>query len=456
MVNPTPSIELEHMGNGLSGGDSTSLSTQLISSGAHAEKEPECRKVYVNLPSQAQRFCTNEVITAKYNVFTFLPKNLWQQFTRVANQYFLIISALQMLTPFSPTSRFTTFGPLCAVVMLSMVKELYEDTKRHRQDNETNSKPCIIGRGAMMHESQWRDVKVGDILQVTNRQLFPADLLVLSSSDRTGNCYIETAGLDGETNLKIRNSLDATLALDSIEKLQSLQAFVECDLPNNMLYTFNGNLVFPDGRKVPIAPSNMLLRGAALRNTKYSRLSHFVLSALTWVLMCAQGSTGQYGTAAQVDSRARDLHGWRHQGRSVTHSCRVPSLVERPCTRVIPPRGVTPDCRSCRTRRRRRPNGRTLRSSCVTHCEEHRCTVPLPAATATAVFSWPAAVRQLCTAVTCGAVGPVHVARRCSPIGGTSRVLKWCSGEFVHPDHLHTAVLHVRRQHCALEPVCED
>jgi phospholipid-transporting ATPase len=107
------------------------------------------------------------------------------------------------------------------------------------------------------------------VRQVTNRQLFPADLLVLASSDRTGNCYIETAGLDGETNLKIRNSLDETLALDSIEKLQSLQAFVECDLPNNMLYTFNGNLVFPDGRKVPIAPNNMLLRGAALRNTKW-------------------------------------------------------------------------------------------------------------------------------------------------------------------------------------------
>ena len=317
MVNPTPSIELEHMGNGLSGGDSTSLSTQLISSGAHAEKEPECRKVYVNLPSQAQRFCTNEVITAKYNVFTFLPKNLWQQFTRVANQYFLIISALQMLTPFSPTSRFTTFGPLCAVVMLSMVKELYEDTKRHRQDNETNSKPCIIGRGAMMHESQWRDVKVGDILQVTNRQLFPADLLVLSSSDRTGNCYIETAGLDGETNLKIRNSLDATLALDSIEKLQSLQAFVECDLPNNMLYTFNGNLVFPDGRKVPIAPSNMLLRGAALRNTKYS---HPTLCSARSLGTDVRTSEYWTGTAAQVDSRARDLHGWRHQGRSLTHA----------------------------------------------------------------------------------------------------------------------------------------
>ena len=173
MTKPVASIELEqleYMGNSQSGGDS-SLSASLLSSSAHAEKEPECRKVYLNLPNQAQRFCSNEVITAKYNVFTFLPKNLWQQFTRVANQYFLVISALQMLTPFSPTSRFTTFGPLCVVVILSMVKELYEDTKRHRQDNETNSKPCIIGRGAMMTESQWRDVKVGDILQVTSRGL---------------------------------------------------------------------------------------------------------------------------------------------------------------------------------------------------------------------------------------------------------------------------------------------
>ena len=38
----------------------------------------------------------NGVRTSKFTVFTFLPVNLFQQFSRVANFYFLIIALLQV------------------------------------------------------------------------------------------------------------------------------------------------------------------------------------------------------------------------------------------------------------------------------------------------------------------------------------------------------------------------
>ena len=49
---------------------------------------------------------------------------------------------------------------------------------------------------------KWRQVVVGDILKVGCDEMFPADLLLLQSSDISGSCHVSTANLDGENNLK--------------------------------------------------------------------------------------------------------------------------------------------------------------------------------------------------------------------------------------------------------------
>ncbi|KAM3408199.1 hypothetical protein ACQJBY_001414 [Aegilops geniculata] len=104
--------------------------------------------------------------------------------------------------------------------------------------------------------------------QIKQDSYFPADLLFLSSTNADGVCYIETANLDGETNLKIRKALEKTWDYVLPEKASEFKGEIQCEQPNNSLYTFTGNLIV-DKQTIPISPNQILLRGCSLRNTEY-------------------------------------------------------------------------------------------------------------------------------------------------------------------------------------------
>jgi len=84
-------------------------------------------------------FIDNEIKTSKYNLLTFVPLNLYEQFRRIANFYFLIAAIIQLFID-SPVSPFTSISPLIFVVLVTMVKQGYEDWARHRADREVNDK----------------------------------------------------------------------------------------------------------------------------------------------------------------------------------------------------------------------------------------------------------------------------------------------------------------------------
>lgn len=83
-----------------------------------------------------QRFATNRITTYKYTLLTFLPKNLFEQFRRLANCYFLIV-AIVHLNIESPISPATSIMPLVFVVMVTAIKQGFEDYKRHVEDKKS-------------------------------------------------------------------------------------------------------------------------------------------------------------------------------------------------------------------------------------------------------------------------------------------------------------------------------
>lgn len=230
------------------------------------------RIVHCNEPQLHQKkpikYCSNFTSTTKYNVVTFLPKAIFEQFRRVANVYFLLAAALS-LTAISPFSAVSMIAPLAFVVGLSMAKEALEDSRRFVQDMKINLRKVSVHKGnGVFGFRPWHKIRVGDVVKVDKDQFFPADLLLLSSTYDDGICYVETMNLDGETNLKIKRSLEATLPLDDDESFKDFTGTIKCEDPNPSLYTFVGNLEY-DRQVFPLDPGQILLRDSKLRNTGY-------------------------------------------------------------------------------------------------------------------------------------------------------------------------------------------
>jgi phospholipid-translocating P-type ATPase (flippase) len=217
--------------------------------------------------------CSNEITTSKYTINPFLPtfivyRNLFEQFQRAANVYFVFIAILQIIPGISPTGRFTTIMPLAFVMFVSLLKDAFEDYKRHVLDDQLNNSIATIWKeGKGWTTVCWKDITVGNLMRIDKGQTFPADVIILSTSEAEGLCYIETSSLDGETNLKIRKSVAAAYAIFDGERPDKFHCICHHELPNNRLENFSGSMLVDGVRKVPLTAESVLLRGAALRNT---------------------------------------------------------------------------------------------------------------------------------------------------------------------------------------------
>lgn len=142
---------------------------------------------------------------------------------------------------------------------------------------------------ARWERTLWKKLEVGDIVLLRENEQVPADIVLLNSSDPDGNAFVETKNLDGETNLKVRKCLKATVGIQTEEDIEHARFVIDSEPPHANLYSYNALLKFnppaSDGysqssrapsakqvasRKVePITANELLLRGCALRNTEW-------------------------------------------------------------------------------------------------------------------------------------------------------------------------------------------
>uniref|UniRef100_A0A8D0MGX7 Phospholipid-transporting ATPase n=1 Tax=Sus scrofa TaxID=9823 RepID=A0A8D0MGX7_PIG len=218
-----------------------------------------------------QRYPDNRIVSAKYTFWNFIPKNLFEQFRRIANFYFLIIFLVQLIID-TPTSPVTSGLPLFFVITVTAIKQGYEDWLRHKADSAMNQCPVHFIQHGKLVRKQSRKLRVGDVVMVKEDETFPCDLIFLSSSRADGTCHVTTASLDGESSHKTHYAVQDTKGFHSEQDIAGLPAPIECDQPQPDLYKFVGRInVYNDLNDPvvrPLGSENLLLRGATLKNTE--------------------------------------------------------------------------------------------------------------------------------------------------------------------------------------------
>lgn len=224
-------------------------------------------------------YMDNTIRSSKYTVWNFVPRQLFAQFSKLANFYFLSVSILQMIPGLSTTGSFTTIVPLSFFVMLSMAKEGYDDFSRYRLDKAENNRivsvlhadtpaASVIGAGQILWVAKkWREVLVGDIVRLVRNEAVPADLVMLHATGSNGIAYIETMALDGETNLKSKQALPLLAKnCKTAEEIAQCKANFVVEDPNIDLYSFEGKCSVDD-ETLPLTNNEIIYRGSILRNT---------------------------------------------------------------------------------------------------------------------------------------------------------------------------------------------
>lgn len=160
-------------------------------------------------------FIDNSIKNTKYNVFTLIPIVLIVQFSMFANQFYLLMVLTQFIDALKVGFLFSYLAPLVFVMVITIIKEGYDDYLRHVRDTEANNqltKRLILkinkkgfsprSNSVLVESIKSSEIKVGDIIIIEENKRVPADIILLSA--KSHQVFIRTDQLDGETDWKLR------------------------------------------------------------------------------------------------------------------------------------------------------------------------------------------------------------------------------------------------------------
>ncbi|WVQ93981.1 hypothetical protein IAU59_001059 [Kwoniella sp. CBS 9459] len=267
-----------------------SLETKQSTSSTNKGKA-KSRTIPLQPISSRSPYPANVVRNQKYTVITFLPLVFYEQFKFFFNFYFLVVALSQFIPALKIGYIVTYVAPLAFVLAVTMGKEAYDDYCRYLRDREANSTRYLVllpqpaspmlgdssslSGAASLPRPQTRStpassIKVGDMVLLEKNQRVPADMVLLTTSEEEGTCFIRTDQLDGETDWKLKVAVGETQKMGE-KGIGSAEGSLYADPPIKDIHTFYGVLNLrsltpgpQDENSTPLTVENVLWANTVL------------------------------------------------------------------------------------------------------------------------------------------------------------------------------------------------
>ncbi|POW20980.1 hypothetical protein PSHT_02928 [Puccinia striiformis] len=169
-------------------------------------------------------------------------------------------------------------------------------TYRRRPSSDLVDYSTPTAGTAKWERTLWKKIEVGDILLLREDEAIPADLIVLSTSDPDGQCFVETKNLDGETNLKPRRACKTTRSIGNEEDVEHSHFVIESEAPNANLYAFNASVKYwtkdeTEGQEHPLTEGRKLKKGSEKKKNTQWVIGLVIFTGKDTKIMLNQGDT---------------------------------------------------------------------------------------------------------------------------------------------------------------------
>lgn len=204
------------------------------------------------------KYPRNIIRNQKYNIISFLPIVLFNQFKFFLNLYTLIMACSQFIPELMIGYFYTYWAPLGFVLFVSLAREAYDEICRYRRDKAVNSQlyQKLTPNGPLVIPSS--NIKVSDLIIVEKDQRVPADMILLKTTEKNGSCFVRTDQLDGETDWKLRLAISTTQQVEN-EDFFDIDATISAEPPGKDIHSFRGKFItYKDNSELPLSIENTL------------------------------------------------------------------------------------------------------------------------------------------------------------------------------------------------------